>query len=67
MQLAMQTIGEYEVICAEPIDDVHSLVPVFRKPSGHYGFVILICEMPTLLSCFRNIFTNSVVTRGQRG
>ena len=51
MQLAVQTMGEYEVICAELIDDLCiPFVPVFSKLSGYYGFVILICEMPALLS-----------------
>jgi hypothetical protein len=46
-QLAMQTEGKYEIICAKLIDDLCiPFVPAFSKPSGHC-FVIYFSEMPS--------------------
>ena len=67
MQLPVQTVGKYEVICAKLIDDLCiPFVPAFSKTSGHC-FVIYFCEMPGVyIRCCRNAFTNWVSTRGQR-
>ena len=69
MQLTMHGIGDYEVICAELIDDLWiTFVPVFSKPSGYYGFVILLFrEAWHYFRCWRNAFANWVFTRSQRG